>query len=186
MPALTRSRLLLAPLALLATLLLAGPAVQAEDAAALSRDARVALDRLIADNPAARELAKTAHGILVFPDVLKAGFLFGGEYGAGVLFRGDKVHGYYRTVAASYGLQIGAQSFGYALYFMDEKALDYLDRSDGWEVGVGPSVVLLDKGAAQTLSTTTAKDDIYAFTFDQQGLMAGIGIEGSKITRFQP
>ena len=84
------------------------------------------------------------------------------------------------------GVQIGAQSFGYALFFTDEKALDYLDRSDGWEVGVGPTVVVLDKGAAQTLSTTTAKDDIYAFTFNQEGLMAGIGIEGYKITRFEP
>lgn len=186
MPSLTRSRFLLAPLALLATSLLAAPSLRAEDAAALSRDARVALDRLVADNPAARELAKTAHGILVFPDVLKAGFLFGGEYGAGVLFKGDDVHGYYRTVAASYGLQIGAQSFGYALYLMDAKALDYLDRSDGWEIGVGPTVVLLDSGAAQTFSTTTAKDDIYAFTFNQHGLMAGIGIEGSKIIRFEP
>lgn len=186
MPLLPGSRFLLAPFALLVTLLVAAPSVRAEDAAELSRDARVALDRLVADNPAARELAKTAHGILVFPDVLKAGFLFGGEYGAGVLFKGQEVHGYYRTVAASYGLQIGAQSFGYALYFMDAKALEYLDRSDGWEVGVGPSLVLLDKGAAQTFSTTTAKDDIYAFTFDQQGLMAGIGIEGSKVTRFAP
>jgi lipid-binding SYLF domain-containing protein len=186
MPSLTRSRLLLAPLALLALLLFGAPSVRAEDAAALSREARDALDRLVADNPAARELAKTARGILVFPDVLKAGFLFGGEYGAGVLFKGEEAHGYYRTVAASYGLQIGAQSFGYALFFMDPKALEYLDRSDGWEIGVGPTVVVLDKGAAQTFSTTTAKDDIYAFTFDQQGLMAGIGIEGSKITRFEP
>lgn len=186
MPSLTRSRLRLAPFALLAMLMLGAPSVRAEDAAALSRDARVALDRLVASNPAAHELAKVAHGILVFPDVLKAGFLFGGEYGAGVMFKGGEVHGYYRTIAASYGLQIGAQSFGYALFFMNDKALEYLDRSDGWEVGVGPTVVLLDKGAAQTFSTTTAKDDIYAFTFDQQGLMAGIGIEGSKITRFEP
>jgi lipid-binding SYLF domain-containing protein len=186
MPSSTPSRLLLAPLALLAMLLLAAPSAHAENAAELSRDARVALDRLVADNPAARELAKAAHGILVFPDVLKAGFLFGGEYGAGVLFKGHAVHGYYRTIAASYGLQIGTQSFGYALFFMDEKGLEYLDRSDGWEVGIGPSVVLLDKGAAQTFSTTTAKGDIYAFSFDQQGLMAGIGIEGSKITRFEP
>lgn len=185
MPSLTRSRFLLAPLALLA-LLLAAPPARAEKAAELSREARLALDRLVADNRAARELAKTAPGILVFPDVLKAGFLFGGEYGAGVLFKGGEVHGYYRTIAASYGLQIGAQSFGYALFFMDQKGLDYLARSDGWEIGVGPTVVVLDKGAAQTLSTTTAKDDIYAFTFSQQGLMAGIGIEGSKITRFEP
>jgi lipid-binding SYLF domain-containing protein len=69
---------------------------------------------------------------------------------------------------------------------MNDKALNYLDRSDGWEIGVGPTVVVVDKGVAKNLSTTTLKDDAYAFIFDQQGLMAGIALEGSKISRIEP
>ena len=94
--------------------------------------------------------------------------------------------GYYNSLAASYGLQAGVQSFGYALFFMNKEALAYLDRSEGWEIGVGPSIVIVDAGAAKSLTTTTAKDDVYAFTFDQKGLMAGLGIQGSKITRIYP
>jgi lipid-binding SYLF domain-containing protein len=93
--------------------------------------------------------------------------------------------GYYSTVAASYGLQAGAQSFGYALFFITDKALDYLKKSEGWEIGVGPSIVIVDEGIAKSLTTTTAKSDIYAFFFDQKGLMAGLGLQGSKITRIE-
>jgi len=94
--------------------------------------------------------------------------------------------GYYNTVAASYGLQIGAQTFGYALFFMTDKDLDYLKSSSGWEIGVGPSIVVVDTGVAKSLSTTTARDNVYAFFFDQKGLMAGLGLQGSKITKVNP
>jgi lipid-binding SYLF domain-containing protein len=86
-------------------------------------------------------------------------------------------------VAASYGLQAGVQSFGYAMFLMTDKALQYLDKSDGWELGVGPSIVVVDLGKAKSLTTTTLKDDVYAFIFDQKGLMAGLGLQGSKITK---
>jgi lipid-binding SYLF domain-containing protein len=99
---------------------------------------------------------------------------------------GGKTVGYYNTVAASYGLQAGAQSFGYAMFFMTDEALDYLKSSDGWEVGIGPSVVVVDEGVARTLTTTTGKDNIYAFIFNQEGLMAGLGIQGSKISNITP
>jgi len=91
-----------------------------------------------------------------------------------------------RNVAASYGLQAGVQGFSYVLFFMSDSALEYLDKSDGWEVGTGPSLVIVDKGMAKSLSTTTLHDDVYAFIFGQKGLMAGIGIQGSKITRIHP
>jgi lipid-binding SYLF domain-containing protein len=94
--------------------------------------------------------------------------------------------GYYNTVAASYGLQAGAQTFGYAMFLMNDAALAYLNRSEGWEVGVGPSVVIMDEGLAKSLTTSTAKDDIYAFIFGQKGLMAGFSLQGSKITRITP
>jgi len=149
----------------------------------LVRDARRALDSLTASNPAARDLRAKAKAVLVFPKMIKAGFLFGGQIGDGVLFKGKGVAGEYNSVAASYGLQAGGQTFGYALFFMNEGALDYLNRSDGWEIGSGPSLVVIDQGMAKTFSSTTLTQDVYAFIFDQKGLMAGVGIQGSKITR---
>ncbi len=83
------------------------------------------------------------------------------------------------------GLPAGAQSFGYALFFMTDSALKYLDKSGGWEVGTGPSVVIVDEGTARALTTTTAKSDVYAFFFDQKGLMAGLGLQGSQISRIK-
>jgi lipid-binding SYLF domain-containing protein len=158
----------------------------AASAAEIDRDSTLALESLYAHNAAAKILAETAMGVLVFPDIVKGGFLIGGQFGDGVLFKDGKAAGYYRSVAVSYGLQAGAQTFGYALLFMNDSALGYLDRSGGWEVGVGPTLTVLDEGAAASFSTTTAKDDIYAFFFDQKGLMAGIGIQGSKITKIEP
>ena len=159
---------------------------KADTAAEIDRDVDSALEKLYASTSAAKEVSQVAKGILVFPDVIKAGLVVGGQYGIGALRVKDNTVGYYKTVAASYGLQAGAQSFGYALFFMTEAALDYLKKSSGWEIGVGPSVVLVDKGLASSLTTTTAKDAIYAFFFDQKGLMAGLGLQGSKITPIKP
>lgn len=152
----------------------------------IERDARTALKSLRANDRAAEALHGTAKGILIFPKILKAGLIVGGEYGQGVLLKGERAQGFYRLFEGSVGLQIGAQEFGYALFFMNDNALGYLDRSDGWSVGVGPTVVAIDQGAAASFSTTTAKDDIYAFYFDQKGLMAGISLNGSKIQKFTP
>jgi len=114
--------------------------------------------------------------ILIFPRVIKGGFMVGGQYGEGALFKNGKCTGFYNSVAASYGLQIGAQAFGYVLFLMTDDALAYLDKTEGLEIGVGPSFVAVDKGMARSLTTTTAKEDIYAFFFDQKGLMAGLEI----------
>jgi len=110
----------------------------------------------------------------------------GAQSGNGVLFERGVPTGYYNISAASYGLQAGVQSFSYALFFMDRSALTYLTKSDGWSVGSGPSVVVLDQGMAKSLTTTTLTQDVYAIPFGQKGLMAGVGIEGSKITRINP
>ena len=85
--------------------------------------------------------------------------------------------------ACSWGLQAGAQSYGYVVFLMNDKAVKYLEDTHGWEIGVGPTVVVVDEGVAKNFSTSTLKDDAYAFIFDQQGLMAGISLEGSKISR---
>ena len=93
---------------------------------------------------------------------------------------------YYKTTGASFGLQAGGQKYGYAMFFMNAKALDEFVNANGFEVGVGPSVVLVDEGMAKTTTTSTLKDDIYAFVFGQKGLMAGLGIQGNKITKITP
>ena len=158
--------------------------------AEIDRDARAALDKLCRENVMAQSLAEKARGILVFPGIVKAGFIVGAQGGNGALFKNGAPVAHYNTVAASYGLQAGVQEYGYAMFFMTDRALAYLDRSGGWEVGVGPSVVIVDKEAVaafgKSMTTTTLKDDIYAFIFSQKGLMAGLGLQGSKITRIHP
>lgn len=163
----------------------AGNVAMAASAAEIDRDVTAALRKLYASTPKAKELAAVAKGILVFPGIVKAGFLVAGQYGEGALRVGGKTVGYYSTVAASYGYQAGAQKFGYALFFMTESAMQYLDKSDGWELGSAPSVVVVDQGAASGLSTSTLQSDMYAFFFSQKGLMAGLGLQGSKITKIE-
>jgi len=176
-------RLLAVLLAALAVAIASPARVSAADRAQLNRDSRAALAKLTADQPAAKALYKRAKAVLVFPSIVKAGFMFGGQIGEGVLYKGGKRAGIYNSVAASYGFQAGIQRFGYAMFFMTNSALAYLDKSDGFEVGIGPSVVIVDQGMAKSMTTTTLQDDVYAFIFDQRGLMAGAGIQGSKITR---
>jgi len=161
-------------------------AAMAATAAEISSDANASLQQLYASVPAAKALGAKAHAILVFPKVTKAGLGIGGQLGEGALLQQGKTVGYYNTAGASIGLQAGAQQFGYAMFFMNANALAQLNKADGFEVGVGPTVVVMDEGAAKTLTTTTAKDDIYAFIFGQKGLMAGIGIQGNKITKITP
>jgi lipid-binding SYLF domain-containing protein len=123
--------------------------------------------------------------VLVFPKVIKAGLIFGGSYGEGVLMKGAKVDGYYNSVSGSWGWQAGAESYAYVVFLMNNKAERYLKKSDGWSIGAGPNVVVVDSGMAKDLSTTTLRDDAYAFIFDQEGLMASLSIEGTKITRIK-
>ncbi len=155
-------------------------------AAQLSRDAHAALKKLYTRAPFAKSIGPDAHAILVFPKVTKAGLVIGGQFGEGTLIKGGKTVDYYNTTGASYGLQAGVQQYGYAMFFMNEKALRQIDKAEGFEVGVGPSVVLVDEGMAKQHTTTTLKDDIYAFVFGQKGLMAGLGIQGNKITKINP
>ena len=105
--------------------------------------------------PRPGQLASRAKGVLVFPSIVKAGFMFGAQYGEGALRQRGKTVGYYNTAAASYGLQAGVQAFGYALFFMGDSALDYLRQERRLRVGMGPSIVVLDEGAAKALTSTT-------------------------------
>jgi lipid-binding SYLF domain-containing protein len=162
-----------------ASLLNTAGAATAED---LDADSRQALQSLYKATPFAETISKNAKAILIFPKIIKAGLVFGGSYGEGTLMKGNKVEAYYNSVTGSWGLQAGAQSYGYALFLMTDKAVNYVRESKGWEIGVGPTVVVVDEGVAKNLSSSTLKDDAYAFIFDQQGLMAGVSIEGTKIS----
>jgi lipid-binding SYLF domain-containing protein len=175
--------------AFVSTLLVAqwnASAAHAASASEIDAKATVALQVLLDGTPSARALAKEAKAILVFPEIVKGGFIVGGQVGNGVLREDGRSVAYYRSFAASYGLQAGVQSFGYVLMFMDDESRAYLDRSEGWELGVGPSIVIVDEGVGKNLTTTTLKKGVYAFIFSQKGLMAGIGLQGSKITEIHP
>ena len=158
-------------------------AVRTASADDLTHDARQALQQLVAHNPAAARANSHAMAVLVFPNVVKAGFVVGSQSGKGILLMHGQPSERYRTISASYGLQAGAQRYGYALFFMDHKSVDWINHTRGWEIGTGPSVVIVDKGMARSFSTNTLHSGIYAFTFDQKGLMAGLGLQGSKIKR---
>jgi lipid-binding SYLF domain-containing protein len=156
------------------------------EAAELTAASKAALQQLYAAAPLAKGIGPTAHAILVFPKVKKAGLGIGGQYGEGTLFKKGAAVAYYKTTGASIGLQAGGQQYGYAMFFMNEKALAELDNAKGFEVGVGPSIVVVDEGMAKTTTTNTLKDDIYAFVFGQKGVMAGLGLQGNKITKITP
>lgn len=172
---------------MLATFFIAPMSVMSQASAAtaedLDKDSQQALQALYKAEPLAESLSRTAKAVLVFPNIVKAGLVFGGSYGEGELIKGSKVTDYYNSVTGSWGLQAGAQTYGYAVFLMTDKAVRYIEKTKGWEIGVGPTVVVVDKGRAKNLSTSSLKGDAYAFIFSQQGLMAGVSIEGTKISR---
>jgi len=176
-----RLMLVLATAVLMGTFSVIANAETAED---LNRDANQALNDLYKTNTLAESISKKAKAVLVFPKIVKAGLIFGGAYGEGVLMEGTKFD-YFNSVTASWGWQAGAQSYGYVVFLMTSKAVKYLHQSHGWEIGVGPTVVAVNEGVAKNLSTSTLKDDAYAFIFDQQGLMASLSIEGTKISHIK-
>jgi lipid-binding SYLF domain-containing protein len=178
----------LQPLALVAAVTLALGAFSAsaiaESEEDLNRDGSQALHDLYRTNPLAQDISKRARAVLVFPKIVKAGLIFGGAYGEGELIEGAKFE-YYNSVTASWGWQAGAQSYGYVVFLMNDKAVKYVHESHGWEIGVGPTVVVVNDGVAKNLSTSSLKDDAYAFIFDQQGLMVSLSIEGTKISHIK-
>lgn len=181
-----RSHFLAFLLAAVSILLMCGVGVNQASAATaedLDKDSQQALETLYKTNPVAKTLSEKAKAVLVFPNVVKAGLVFGGSYGEGVLMKGSKVVDYYNSVTGSWGLQAGAQSYSYAVFLMTDEAVGYIEKTKGWEIGVGPTIVVVDEGAAKNISTSSLKNDAYAFIFSQQGLMAGVSIEGTKISR---
>jgi len=185
-----RKQIRLIGAALLLALTLSPLSAMAANKAEIERNAKSALQTLYDSTPAAKKLGEKAKAVLVFPGIIKGGFIIGAQTGNGAMIKDGVTVGYYNTTAVSYGLQAGIQEYGYAMFFMNDEALAYLNKSEGFEIGVGPSVVVVDKESVgafgKNMTTSTLKDDIYAFIFSQKGLMAGLGLQGSKITKFNP
>ena len=165
---------------------LAATDAHAASGAKLTREGLAALRKLEATEPRSRRFARSARAVLVFPQIIKAGLVFGGQTGDGVLLSNGQARGFYNISGGSWGLQIGGQTFGYALFFMNDEALRYLSRSGGFSVGAGPSVAIINKGAGADVDTTTLSQDVYAFPFNEKGLMADLTLKGTKITRIHP
>ena len=152
----------------------------------IDRASRAALTRLYANSLRSKDFGRLAIGILVFPRIIKAGFMLGGMGGDGVLYQHGRPVAYYNISGASWGLQAGAQTYAYALFFMKKPALDFVEKSDGWAIGSGPSVVVVDKGFTQAGDTTTLTQDVYAVPFSAKGLMGSLSLQGTKITPIHP
>lgn len=169
---------------LIAIIGLIGPHLAAAvDEPMIDQDSEAALKSVYDGSAGAKALGDKAKGILVFPNIVKAGFIVGAQTGDGVLLIHGKSAAYYNTTAVSVGLQAGVQSFGYVLFFMTDKVLSDFRNSKNFQIGVGPTIVVIDAGKAKDLNTLTAKSDVYAMIFDQKGLMAGLGLQGTKITK---
>jgi lipid-binding SYLF domain-containing protein len=161
-------------------------AVAIASAAELDTNSRAALYKLYHANPKAQKLGADSEAVLVFPSIYKAGFLVGTHRGEGALLTRHSTLGYYKTTAGSFGVQAGVQRFGYALFFTDKSALAHLHEHGGWELASSPNIVLFNKGATASLHTTQTKGNIYAMFFDERGIMAGLDLQGSRITEIHP
>jgi lipid-binding SYLF domain-containing protein len=151
----------------------------------IDADVDAAMQRLYAAVPGSRELVAKARGVLVFPSVLQAGLVVGGEYGKGALRVGGTTAGYFSTTSASFGFQAGAQSKALYFLFMTPEALDKLRNSDGWSAGADASVALVHVGANGVVDTTTATAPVEAFVLTNTGLMGDVSLSGTKVSRLK-
>lgn len=177
---------MLRTLALVALVAFAAPAAHAGSAQDIDLKVDAALNQILAESPAAQALAEKAQAILVFPQIVKGGFGFGGQYGEGALRVNDATAGYYSIAAASFGFQAGAQVFSEVLFFMTPESLDYLERVKGFQVGADANVAVVNQGVAIEANSSTLREPVVAILFGQQGLMAGATLQGSKISRIHP
>ena len=168
---------------LIMALFLGNTILFAETKKALDIEVRGTIKRFEKEINGGSEFLKKAAGYLVFPNVYKAGFGIGGEYGEGALVVNGKIVGYYNTVSASIGWQIGAQKKSIVIVFLTRKALDDFRRSDGWKIGADASVAIAKWGVGEDVNTIEFKEPVVAFIFDNKGLMYNLTLEGSKITK---
>jgi lipid-binding SYLF domain-containing protein len=171
-------------LCLAVSLMLPG-ASHAKTAQEIDAGVNAVLDRFTAQVKGSRQLLQTAKGVLVFAGVIKAGIGVGGEYGEGALRIRGRTAAYYSIASASIGLQLGAQKKDIVIVFLQDEALKKFQASEGWQVGVDGSVVLVDLGAGASLDTTKINQPIVGFVIGQKGLMYNLTLEGSKISKLK-
>lgn len=162
-----------------------GTSGNADKRRSINADIDSTLARLYSTANGSRELVAKARGVLVFPSVIQAGFWIGGQYGEGALRVGGQTAGYYSTAGGSFGLQIGAQSKAIIFLFMTQDALDRFRNSEGWAAGVDATVAVVKIGANGNVDTSTATAPVEAFVLTNAGLMTGVSLEGTKVTRLK-
>ena len=155
---------------------------------AAEKDALAAVAKLTETSEAAKEILANCKGVLIFPNIVKGGFIIAAKYGTGMLLEGNTEKGFYASehyniAAASYGFQAGVRSFAYAMVLMDDATMRYIETRSGFELGMGPSLTVVDAGLVKKWTQATMKSGIYAFKFGAKGLMGGLGLEGTKITK---
>ena len=166
-------------------LMVASCTTTAPERADLDTRARAALDSLYRITPAAQSLAESSAGVLVFPSVTEGGLIVGAQYGQGVMFKNGRSEGYYNIAGGSLGLQAGAQTFSQAYFFTTPQALATFEDTKGFEVGAGLDFDVADLSTSGAISSATLQKPLIVFVWGQQGLMAGVKVEGQKITRLQ-
>ncbi|PRH26166.1 BPSL1445 family SYLF domain-containing lipoprotein [Burkholderia multivorans] len=160
-------------------------ATNASKRQAIDSSVDATLSRLYSTVKGSRELVAKSRGVLVFPEVLQAGFIVGGQSGNGALRVGGSTVGYYNTSSLSVGLQAGAQSKAIVFLFMTQQALDEFRNSDGWAAGAGASVALVKMGANGAVDTNTATAPVQVIVLTNAGLMGDVSINGTKVTKLK-
>ncbi len=168
-----------------ALLLFSGQLLQASSKEELNIEIRATIKQFNKEVKGGAEFLRKAKGYLVFPNVYKAGFGVGGEYGEGALLIRDKIVDYYNTVAASFGFQVGAQRKSIIIVFLTQKALNDFRKSGGWKIGADASVALAKWGVGEDINTIDIKDPVIGFVFGNEGLMYNLTLEGAKITKIE-
>ena len=180
------ARALVAALCIMAALVFAGPVAEAKTKGEIDAGVAAAMSRFKKDIKGGTEYLKAAKGVLVMPNITKAGYIVGGQYGQGVLqINGENVQ-YYSLAAGTLGYQIGAEQYDMVILFMTDEALNKFRKSEGWEAGVDAEVTLIKAGANLSVETLKSQHPVAGFIFDQKGLMAGVSIKGAKFTPIHP
>jgi len=152
----------------------------------INASVKAAMDRFKKQIKGSNAYLKGAKGVLVMPNITKAGFVIGGKYGQGALLVGGKTVDYYSLAEGSLGWQIGAQKYDMVILFMTDEALKKFRGSEGWEAGVDAEVTLIEVGTEVSVETLRSQHPIAGFIFDQKGLMGGVSVKGAKFTKIKP
>jgi lipid-binding SYLF domain-containing protein len=132
-----------------------------------------------------RDLIRRARAVLIIPKLVKAGFIFGGEGGDGVLIAHNGKNGwgspaFYTMGSASFGFQIGLEQAQLVLFIMSDRALRAVERSE-FKIGAGAGLTVVTVGAsAEGATSGNLSGDIIVWT-SAKGAYGGLTLNGSII-----